>query len=100
MPAVQHGRNLFEQEVVEVAHLGETLAATARSYGVTRRRRPGRRCRHASWQVLQGNADELCDRVAFVVDGEIVAMNTPTELKIARRQRVVRVEYRGIPSGR
>jgi fluoroquinolone transport system ATP-binding protein len=40
-------------------------------------------------------ADELCARVAFVVDGEIVAMNTPAELKIARSQRVVRVEYRG-----
>ena len=32
-------------------------------------------------------ADELCDRVAFVVDGEIVALNTPAELKIARSQR-------------
>jgi fluoroquinolone transport system ATP-binding protein len=40
-------------------------------------------------------ADELCDRVAFVVDGEIVALNTPAELKIARSQRRVRVEYRG-----
>jgi len=40
-------------------------------------------------------ADELCDRVAFVVEGEIVALNTPTELKIARSQRRVRVEYRG-----
>jgi fluoroquinolone transport system ATP-binding protein len=40
-------------------------------------------------------ADELCDRVAFVVDGEIVALNAPAELKIARSQRVVRVEYRG-----
>jgi fluoroquinolone transport system ATP-binding protein len=40
-------------------------------------------------------ADELCDRVAFVVDGEIAALNTPAELKIARSQRVVRVEYRG-----
>lgn len=39
-------------------------------------------------------ADELCDRVAFVVDGRIVAMDTPTELKIARSQRCVRVEYR------
>jgi fluoroquinolone transport system ATP-binding protein len=44
-------------------------------------------------------ADELCDRVAFVVDGEIVAMNTPAELKIARSQRVVRVEYRGNNGG-
>jgi fluoroquinolone transport system ATP-binding protein len=44
-------------------------------------------------------ADELCDRVAFVVDGTIVALNTPTELKIARSQRRVRVEYRA-ESGR
>jgi fluoroquinolone transport system ATP-binding protein len=40
-------------------------------------------------------ADELCDRVAFVVDGRIVALDTPTELKVARSQRRVRVEYRG-----
>ncbi len=39
-------------------------------------------------------ADELCDRVAFVVDGRIVAHDTPAELKIARGQRLVRVEYR------
>ena len=40
-------------------------------------------------------ANELCDRVAFVVDGHIVALDTPTELKIARSQRLVRMEYRG-----
>jgi fluoroquinolone transport system ATP-binding protein len=40
-------------------------------------------------------ADELCDRVAFVVDGQIVALDTPAELKVARSQRLVRVEYRG-----
>jgi len=40
-------------------------------------------------------ADELCDRVAFVVDGGIVALDTPAEMKIARSQRLVRVEYRG-----
>lgn len=39
-------------------------------------------------------ADELCDRVAFVVDGTIVALDTPAELKIARSQRQVRVQYR------
>ncbi|MBB3748611.1 fluoroquinolone transport system ATP-binding protein [Mycolicibacterium sp. BK634] len=39
-------------------------------------------------------ADELCDRVAFVVDGQIVALDTPSELKIARSRRLVRVEYR------
>jgi fluoroquinolone transport system ATP-binding protein len=40
-------------------------------------------------------ATELCDRVAFVVDGKIAAMDTPAELKIACGQRLVRVEYRG-----
>jgi fluoroquinolone transport system ATP-binding protein len=40
-------------------------------------------------------ANQLCDRVAFVVDGAIVALDTPAELKIARSQRIVRVEYRG-----
>lgn len=40
-------------------------------------------------------ADELCDRVAFVVDGRIVALDTPAELRIARSKRMVRVEYRG-----
>lgn len=39
-------------------------------------------------------ADELCDRVAFVVDGAIVALDTPAELKIARSQRRVCVQYR------
>jgi fluoroquinolone transport system ATP-binding protein len=39
-------------------------------------------------------ADELCDRVAFVVDGRIVALDKPAELKIARSQRLVRVQYR------
>lgn len=41
-------------------------------------------------------ADELCDKVAFVVDGRIVALDTPAEMKIARSQRRVRVEYRGV----
>jgi len=44
-------------------------------------------------------ANELCDRVAFIVDGRIVALDTPTELKIARSQRLVRVEYRGQDGG-
>jgi fluoroquinolone transport system ATP-binding protein len=39
-------------------------------------------------------ANELCDRVAFVVDGRIVALDTPAELKIARSQRRVCIEYR------
>ena len=40
-------------------------------------------------------ANELCDRVAFVVDGSIVALDTPAELRIARSRRLVSVEYRG-----
>ncbi|WP_163506802.1 ABC transporter ATP-binding protein [Fodinicola acaciae] len=39
-------------------------------------------------------ADALCDRVAFVVDGRIVAMDSPRELKVQRSQRRVRVEFR------
>jgi len=38
-------------------------------------------------------ADELCDRVAFVVDGRIATLDTPRELKVQRSQRRVRVEY-------
>jgi fluoroquinolone transport system ATP-binding protein len=43
-------------------------------------------------------ADELCDRVAFVVDGRIVALDSPSELKIARSRRMVQVDYRD-PAG-
>ncbi|MCP2165713.1 ABC transporter ATP-binding protein [Goodfellowiella coeruleoviolacea] len=39
-------------------------------------------------------ADELCDRVAFVVDGRIAALDSPQELRIAQSRRQVRVEYR------
>jgi fluoroquinolone transport system ATP-binding protein len=39
-------------------------------------------------------ADELCDRVAFIVDGRIVALDSPSELRIARSRRIVRVGYR------
>ncbi|MEB3030944.1 ABC transporter ATP-binding protein [[Mycobacterium] nativiensis] len=44
-------------------------------------------------------ADGLCDRVAFVVDGRIVALDKPAELKIARSQRLVRVTYRAEQGG-
>ncbi len=39
-------------------------------------------------------ADQLCDRVAFVVDGRIVALDSPKELKLKRSLRELRVEYR------
>ncbi|MEO3876703.1 ABC transporter ATP-binding protein [Nonomuraea sp. B12E4] len=39
-------------------------------------------------------AEELCDRVAFVVDGKIAALDTPAEHKVRRSRRMVRVTYR------
>ena len=39
-------------------------------------------------------ADMLCDRVAFVVDGRIVACDEPRVLKLSRGMRSLRVEYR------
>jgi fluoroquinolone transport system ATP-binding protein len=37
-------------------------------------------------------ADELCDRVAFLVDGRIVALDAPRALRLAHGRRTVRVE--------
>ncbi len=37
-------------------------------------------------------ADELCDRVAFLVDGQIAALDAPRALRLAHGRRVVRVE--------
>ncbi|MGH3490414.1 MAG: ABC transporter ATP-binding protein [Actinopolymorphaceae bacterium] len=39
-------------------------------------------------------ADQLCDRVAFVVDGQIAALDSPEEHKVRRSHRTVRVSYR------
>lgn len=39
------------------------------------------------------DADELCDRVAFIVDGEIKALDAPKYLKRQGGERKVRVEY-------
>jgi fluoroquinolone transport system ATP-binding protein len=38
-------------------------------------------------------ADELCDHVAFMVDGEIVLIDTPRDLKLRYGTKAVRVEY-------
>jgi fluoroquinolone transport system ATP-binding protein len=40
-------------------------------------------------------ADDLCDRVAFIVDGQIRLVDTPRSLKLRYGQRLVRVEYGG-----
>ena len=38
-------------------------------------------------------ADQLCDRVAFVVDGEIALIDSPQNLKVQHSQRRVQVDY-------
>jgi fluoroquinolone transport system ATP-binding protein len=38
-------------------------------------------------------ADELCDRVAFIVDGQISLIDAPRQLKLRHGRRTVRVEY-------
>lgn len=40
------------------------------------------------------DADELCDRVAFLVEGEIRLMDSPRALKVAQGRRQVVVEHR------
>jgi fluoroquinolone transport system ATP-binding protein len=39
-------------------------------------------------------ADELCDRVAFLVDGRIASIDSPRALKLRHGERSVRVEFR------
>jgi fluoroquinolone transport system ATP-binding protein len=39
-------------------------------------------------------ADELCDQVAFLVDGRIRLVDSPRSLKLSHGQRLLRVEYR------
>ncbi len=42
---------------------------------------------------LMNDVDELCDRVAFMADGEIAEINTPKKLKLKYGERLVDVEY-------
>jgi fluoroquinolone transport system ATP-binding protein len=37
-------------------------------------------------------ADELCDRVAFLVAGEISVLDTPRQLKLRHTRKIARVE--------
>jgi fluoroquinolone transport system ATP-binding protein len=45
-------------------------------------------------------ADELCDRVAFLVDGRIAAIDSPRSLRLAHGRRTVRVETAPETGGR
>ena len=40
------------------------------------------------------DADELCDRVAFINEGELVLIDSPRSLKLAHGESVVELEYR------
>jgi len=39
------------------------------------------------------DADELCDRVGFIVEGKLTLIESPKELKIKHGKKVVKVEY-------
>ncbi len=39
------------------------------------------------------DADELCDRVGFIVDGKLSLIESPKELKIRHGRKIVKVEY-------
>ncbi|MCK5687380.1 ABC transporter ATP-binding protein [bacterium] len=39
-------------------------------------------------------ADEICDRVAFIVDGKLSLIDSPRELKLKNGKKVVKIEYR------
>ena len=41
------------------------------------------------------DAEELCDRVAFIVEGQIMAMDTPQSLKVKHSQRSVELRLKG-----
>jgi fluoroquinolone transport system ATP-binding protein len=38
-------------------------------------------------------ADELCDRIAFIIDGKIVKLDSPRQLKLEFGEKLVEVDY-------
>jgi len=43
---------------------------------------------------LMNDVEQLCDRIAFCVDGQLVEISTPRDLKLKYGKREVKVEYR------
>ncbi|MDY0075300.1 MAG: ABC transporter ATP-binding protein [Acholeplasmataceae bacterium] len=43
---------------------------------------------------IMADIDQLCDRVAFIINGEIVEMDSPRNLKIKYGKRTMKVEYK------
>ncbi len=40
------------------------------------------------------DADELCDRLAFIVDGKLPVVETPHSLKLQHGKKIIKVEYK------
>jgi fluoroquinolone transport system ATP-binding protein len=43
---------------------------------------------------IMSDVDQLCDRVAFVLDGKIIEMDSPRNLKLKYGKRTLKLEYR------
>ena len=43
---------------------------------------------------IMADIDQLCDRVAFIVDGKIIELDSPRNLKIKYGQRTMKLEYK------
>jgi fluoroquinolone transport system ATP-binding protein len=43
---------------------------------------------------IMADIDQLCDRVAFIVDGKIIEMDSPRNLKIKYGKRTMKLEYK------
>jgi fluoroquinolone transport system ATP-binding protein len=43
---------------------------------------------------IMGDVDELCDRIAFIVNGKLREIDSPRNLRIKYGKRIVKVEYR------
>ena len=39
------------------------------------------------------DADELCDRVGFIVEGNLILVESPRELKLRHGKKMVKIEY-------
>jgi fluoroquinolone transport system ATP-binding protein len=43
---------------------------------------------------IMNDIDQLCDRVGFIVDGQIIEMDSPRNLKLKYGKRIMKVEYK------
>jgi fluoroquinolone transport system ATP-binding protein len=43
---------------------------------------------------IMSDVDQLCDRVAFIVDGKIIEMDSPRNLKLKYGKKIMKIEYK------